>query len=158
MPDAQVGSTPPRTLEQRVADARARLAGDVDAWVATADPGRGVPHLVPLSYLWDGGTLLVSTPAASPTARNLQATGAVRVGLGPTRDVVMVEGTVTWEEAAAIPSDVGDAFAARTGFDPRRSAERYLWFHIRPRRVQAWREADELAGRELMRDGTWLAP
>jgi hypothetical protein len=25
-----------------------------------------------------------------------------------------------------------------------------------PRRIQAWREADELPDRELMRDGRWL--
>jgi NADPH-dependent FMN reductase len=28
---------------------------------------------------------------------------------------------------------------------------------LRPRRIQAWREENELAGRDLMRDGRWLA-
>jgi hypothetical protein len=32
----------------------------------------------------------------------------------------------------------------------------YRWFRITPRRIQAWREANELAGRTLMRDGRWL--
>jgi len=27
---------------------------------------------------------------------------------------------------------------------------------LRPLRVQAWREANEIAGRTLMRDGAWL--
>jgi hypothetical protein len=27
---------------------------------------------------------------------------------------------------------------------------------LRPDRIQAWRESNELAGRLLMRDGTWL--
>jgi len=27
---------------------------------------------------------------------------------------------------------------------------------IRPRRIQAWREANKLPGRELMRNGRWL--
>jgi hypothetical protein len=27
---------------------------------------------------------------------------------------------------------------------------------LRPERIQAWREADEIAGRTLMRDGAWL--
>lgn len=27
----------------------------------------------------------------------------------------------------------------------------------RPQRLQAWREANELEGRDLMRDGHWLA-
>ena len=50
----------------------------------------------------------------------------------------------------------GDRFAARTGFDPRALATPYRWFRIPPRRIQAWREVDELPDRELMRDGRWL--
>ena len=46
---------------------------------------------------------------------------------------------------------MGDAFAAATGFDPRTLTTRYLYFRIHPRRTQAWREADELEGRELTR-------
>ena len=47
-------------------------------------------------------------------------------------------------------------FAARAGFDPRESSPSYRWFRITPRRIQAWREVEELAGRELMRAGRWL--
>jgi hypothetical protein len=32
----------------------------------------------------------------------------------------------------------------------------YRWFRISPGRIQAWREVNELPGRELMRDGRWL--
>jgi hypothetical protein len=32
----------------------------------------------------------------------------------------------------------------------------YRWFRISPRRIQAWREVNELSDRELMRDGRWL--
>ncbi len=53
---------------------------------------------------------------------------------------------------------MGDRFAAKTGFDPRAEATRFRYFRIRPRRIQAWREANELAGRDLMLDGAWLAP
>ncbi|MEU9739920.1 hypothetical protein AB0E12_12100 [Micromonospora chersina] len=42
------------------------------------------------------------------------------------------------------------------GFDPRELDEPYQYFLIRPRRIQAWREANELRGRDLMRDGRWL--
>jgi hypothetical protein len=31
------------------------------------------------------------------------------------------------------------------------------WYRVRPRSMQAWREVDELADRQLMRDGRWLA-
>ncbi|MCG5215414.1 pyridoxamine 5'-phosphate oxidase family protein [Streptosporangium soli] len=147
---------PPRTQEQRKQDTLHRLEHDVDAWVATADGQSGLPYLVPLSFLWDGSALLISTPAASTTSRNLQATGKVRIGIGPTRDVLLIEGTVQVLTAAEITDEVGDAFAAKTGFDPRRLSSPYLYFRIHPQRLQAWREVNELKGRELLTDGHWL--
>jgi nitroimidazol reductase NimA-like FMN-containing flavoprotein (pyridoxamine 5'-phosphate oxidase superfamily) len=146
----------PRTPEQRKHDTLRRLENDVDAWVASAGGAGGAPYLVPLSYRWDGETLLFATPAASPTGRNLRATGTARVGIGPTRDVVMVEGTVATVSQAELTKEEGDLFAAHTGFDPRQLSTPYLYFRVRPSRVQAWREAGELQGRELMRDGEWL--
>jgi hypothetical protein len=147
---------PPRSRRQRQEDALRRLEQDVDAWVATADQASGTPYLVPLSFLWDGTSLLLATPASSPTGRNLQSTGTVRLGIGPTRDLVLIEGTAQALTAGELPEEVGDAFAAKTGFDPRRLAGPYLYFRVHPRRLQAWREANELPGRELMGDGRWL--
>jgi hypothetical protein len=111
---------------------------------------------VPLSFDWDGEALLLATPADSPTGRNLAATRTVRLGLGHTRDVSMIDGDVEVLEIDELPQQRGDQFAARTGFDARALATRYLWFRISPRRIQAWREENELAGRELMREGRWL--
>jgi len=31
------------------------------------------------------------------------------------------------------------------------------WYRISPRRIQAWREVNEMPDRDLMRDGRWLA-
>ena len=149
---------PARTPEQRKHDAVERLEHDVDAWVASADGSDGTPYLVPLSFLWDGVTLLIATPASSPTGHNLQATGRVRVGIGTTRGVVIIEGTVTAQPAAEVPDEVGEAFAAKTGFDPRRLTDPYLYFRIYPQRMQAWREANELRDRELMIGGQWIVP
>jgi hypothetical protein len=149
---------PARAAKQRKQDTLDRLQRDVDAWVATADAGTGTPYLVPLSFLWDGATLLIATPAASPTSRNLRATGKVRLGIGPTRDLVLIEGTVEVLPATEVSDSVGDAFAAKTGFDPRQLSDPYLYFRIRPQRLQAWREVNELKDRELMRGGEWLVP
>jgi nitroimidazol reductase NimA-like FMN-containing flavoprotein (pyridoxamine 5'-phosphate oxidase superfamily) len=145
---------PARTPEQRRQDALKRLEEDVDAWVATADEATGTPYLVPLSFLWNGTALLIATPASTPTGRNLQATGMVRLSLGTTRDVVLIEGTAQILAADELSAEIGDAFAVKTGFDPRELSS-YLYFRIRPERVQAWREVNELKGRELMRDGRW---
>jgi hypothetical protein len=149
---------PARSQKQRKQDSLNRLEHDIDAWVATADEGSGMPYLVPLSFLWDGATLLISTRASSPTSRNLRATGKVRLGIGPTRDLVLIEGTVEALAASELPEEVGDAFAAKTGFDPRRLTSPYLYFRVRPQRLQAWREANELEDRELMRGGQWVVP
>jgi hypothetical protein len=109
---------------------------------ASAD---GAPYLVPLSFDWDGEALLVATPTDSPTGRNLAANRAVRLGLGHTRDVSMIEGEVEVLEIDALPQERGVRFAARTGFDPRTEATPYRWFRISPRRIQAgWSEV--LAG------------
>jgi hypothetical protein len=148
----------PRSQQQRKQDALYRLEHDVDAWVATADGESGTPYLVPLSFLWDGSTLLIATPSTSPTGRNLLATGKVRIGIGPTRDVVLIEGTAQAVAVSELSQEVGDAFAVKTGFDPRQLSTSYLYFRIYPQRLQAWREANELEGRELMRNGQWIMP
>jgi Pyridoxamine 5'-phosphate oxidase len=145
----------PRSRPERRRDTERRLADDVDLWLASASAG-GAPYLVPLSFDWDGEALLVATPSNSPTGRNLAATGAARLALGPTRDVSMIDGDVEVVELDALPQDQAERFAARSGFDPRDEPTPYRWFRVTPRRIQAWREADELAGRELMRDGVWL--
>lgn len=146
---------PPRGREERLRDTRAKLENDIDLWVATSGSPGGV-HLIPLSYLWDGTAFLVSTPRASVTGRNLLADHRVRLSLGPTRDAVVVDGIAEPVDVDGLEPGTGDAFAARTGFDPRGLDEPYQYFLIRPRRIQAWREANELRGRDLMRDGSWL--
>jgi Pyridoxamine 5'-phosphate oxidase len=145
-----------RSRPERRRDTEHRLNHDIDVWVASASAD-GAPYLVPLSFDWDDEALLVATPSNSPTGRNLAATRAARLGLGHTRDVSMIEGDVEVLEIDALPPDRGDRFAARAGFDPRELDTPYRWFRIAPRRIQAWREVDELPDRDLMRDGRWLA-
>lgn len=144
-----------RSLARRREDTEHRLAHDADVWVATASPD-GSPYLVPLSFDWDGEALLVATPAHSATGRNMTATRAVRLGLGETRDVTMIEGVVDAIDDDALPRARREHFVARTGWDPGTETTPYRWFLVHPRRIQAWREVNELSGRELMRDGRWL--
>jgi hypothetical protein len=152
-------SIPVRGGGRRTGDTLALLDGEVDAWVATngPDPEAG-PYLVPLSFHWDGRVLLLATAESSRTARNLASVGRVRLSLGTTRDVVLIEGTAEAIPAAAIPAGEAEAFAAKTGFDPREIDTDYTYVRVRPQWVQAWRSvAEQLAG-PLMRDGTWLVP
>jgi hypothetical protein len=148
-----VGDVPaaPRPRAQRKVDTLALLGMEVDCWVASADAA-GNAYLVPLSYLWDGAALVLATPRQAPTAKNLLRAGVARIALGRTRDVVLVDGRVT--EGA--DDATADAHAQRTGFDPRAEPEDYVYLRVTPVEIRAWREANELSGRLLMRDGTWL--
>jgi hypothetical protein len=145
---------PARSRSQRTTDTLEKLRTDVDLWIASAS-ANGEAYLVPLSHYWDGSALLVATPRTSRTARNLIRTGWARVALGPTRDVVIVEGPVEAIPIGANP-EAEDAHALAAGFDPRTLSEEYVYLRITPHEVQAWREANELEGRFVMRGGAWL--
>ncbi|MFJ9083617.1 pyridoxamine 5'-phosphate oxidase family protein [Streptomyces sp. NPDC102384] len=149
-------AAPARSAKQRKQDTLDRLEREVDAWVATAGPEGGAPYMMPLSFLWRDECLYVSTRATNPVARNLVASGRVHLGIGPTRDVVHITGRCEALSADEVTDEFADAFAASAGFDPRAADGPYVYFRIRPVRIQAWREANELAGRDLMRDGVWL--
>lgn len=147
----------PRSGPERKADVLARFeAVEADAWVATASPS-GVAHLVPLSYAWDGTHLILATEPKLLTVRNIEACGRARLGFGPTRDVVIVDAELDRRiDVADAPVELADLYARQASWDPRRERDPFLFVLLRPTRVQAWREANELAGRTLMQDGVWL--
>lgn len=151
MPDVD----PPRSTAERVHDVVGRLGADVDLWVSTASAD-GDPYLIPLSFLWHDGRIVLATSQQSATVRNLRRGGPVRLALDGLRDVVLIDGDVAFEPAAEIDPSVGDAYTAHAGWDPRPNAAN-TWMLVTPTRIRAWREENELAGRVVMRDRAWLA-
>lgn len=143
----------PRDRATRVADTRRRLDADTDAWLASGN-AEG-PWLVPLTFWWDGDVLRFATELSSATCQRLEAQQRVRVALGETRDVVMIDGEAEVARLATVPAAIRDGLAARLGSDVGSWADAVIT--IRPERVQAWREENELVGRVIMRDGRWLA-
>ncbi len=147
---------PPRDRDQRRIDALGRLESDIDVWVATSDAD-GSPHLVPLSLDWDGVQIVICAGRESLTIQNLMRSSIARLGIGPTRDVVMIDAVVEESVGAdGVSTAMAEHYARRTGWDPRREAGGYVYVCLRPRRIQAWRESNEIAGRTLMRNGEWL--
>ena len=145
----------PRTKAQRKADVLAKLSAKVaDTWVATADAHQ--PYLVPLTMAWLGGRIVLATDQGTPTARNILAHGKARLAVGRTRDVVMIDARLERTIPVADPGPVGDAYAAQSDWDPRTAGDTYIFLVLRPERIQAWREANEIPDRTVMRDGTWL--
>jgi hypothetical protein len=138
-----------------MADTLAMLAKPaVDVWVATASAA-GAAHLVPVSLAWVDERVVIAVEGTSVTARNLTESGEARLAVGPTRDVVMIDAVL--EKTVDVASDdaLGTAHVAQADWDPRREPG-YVFLVLRPVRVQAWREANEIAGRTLMRDGRWF--
>jgi hypothetical protein len=145
----------PRDLETRKADTLEMLSrAAVDVWVATATAA-GAPHLVPVSLAWVDGRVVIAVPRTSVTARNLVASGEARLAVGPTRDVTMIDAVLERTADVADDDALGTAYVAQADWDPRRDTG-YVFLVLRPVRVQAWREANEIAGRTLMRAGEWL--
>jgi hypothetical protein len=129
-------------------------------WVATgsvSEAGAARPFLVPVSLAWIDERVVVAVEAESRTARNLTAHPVARLGLGPTRDVVIIDAVL---EAAidldGAPPAIAGGYAAQADWDPRDAGGHYLYLVLRPERIQAWREANELADRTLMRGGAWV--
>jgi hypothetical protein len=144
-----------RDRETRKADALAMLATPaIDVWVATASDA-GAPHLVPVSLAWVDERAVIAIETSSVTARNLITSGRARLAVGPTRDVVMIDALL--EKAVDVAADdaLGEAYVRQADWDPRRDPG-YVFLVLRPVRMQAWREANEIPGRILMRDGRWL--
>jgi hypothetical protein len=146
-----------RSGSLRKADTLAKLQEvEADVWVATASPA-GREYLVPLSYAWDGEHVILATEPGFVTARNISASGRARLGFGPTRDVVIVDAELAGSvETASAPAELADHYARQSGWDPRDEPAPYVYLLMRPVRIQAWREANELEGRTIMRDGVWL--
>jgi len=145
----------PRDPQTRKADTLAMLAApEIDVWVATASES-GEAHLVPVSLAWVDERVVIAIPAKSVTTTNLTASGRARLAVGPTRDVVMIDAAL--ERTVGVDDDqtLGEVYAAQSDWDPRGDSA-YVFVVLRPVRLQAWRESNEIKGRTLMRDGAWV--
>jgi hypothetical protein len=138
---------------ERAARARELLAGGIDVWVASAS-ATGEAHLIPLSYTWDGSSVLLSTPERSRTARDLFRAGRGRVALPSTRDVVIVDGVIERVDPHDTTGLV-EAFAERHQWDPRLETTPFAFIRLIAEEVQAWSVESELPTRVVFRQGVW---
>jgi general stress protein 26 len=146
-----------RSLEQRKEDALAKLtAKDTNVWVASAST-TGAVHLVPVSHTWNGSQVVLATGASSLTVKNAETNGRVCLALGETRDVVVIEANlVEAVPAPKAPWKLAEGYAAQSGWDPRTEAGDYVYLVLGPERIQVWQEGEDLAGRTVMRNGSWV--
>jgi hypothetical protein len=145
-----------RTVEARRADVLVALEAQRDLWIATADTS-GKPHLIAASAWWDGTDLVVATRGDSRTASNLVVGSEVRLAAGSPADVIMVDARVVDSVPAGEAGELADGFTIAVGWDPREVGEGWVFYRLRPTRIQAYRGYDELEGRFVMRNSRWLA-
>jgi general stress protein 26 len=130
-----------------------RLRSNNNLWLATASDGRG-PHLIPLSYQWDGSRLTTATFEGSRTLKNVRAQPKVRAAIGTTDDVLMIDATATIATVAAI-AEVAARYAQGSGNEPQ-LVPRFAYIQLVPERIQLWKGVAEFRGRTVMRAGVWL--
>ena len=113
--------------------------------------------MVPVSHTWNGNQIILATEPSSRTVANVTANPRVCLALGETRDVVMIEAVL--REAVPkteAPAALAQGYAAQAGWDPQTDGSDYVYLVLGPERIQVWREAEDLAGRTVMRDGAWV--
>lgn len=145
-----------RDIATRKADVMAALEGHADVWLASATL-QGRPHLIAVSAWWDGTDLVIATREDSRTGRNLAANRAATVAAGSPADAIVITVDVVKSHPVEEETRTAEGFAAAVGWDPREVGSGWTFFRLRPNRINALRGYDELDGREVMREGRWLA-
>ena len=146
-----------RSGEERKADALGKLtAVEANVWVASASP-TGAVHLVPVTHSWNGSQTVLATGPRSRTVANVTANPRVRLALGETRDVVVIDAVlVEAVPTTEAPAALAEGYAGQAGWDPRTDGGNYVYLVLRPERIQAWQEAEDPTGRTVMRNGLWV--
>jgi len=144
-----------RDTATRKADVLAALEKQHDLWLASADVA-GRPHLIAVSAWWDGTDLVIATTGSSKTARNLAMNPAARVARGAPADAIVIDAQMIESRAVEDSAELAGGFAAAVGWDPREMGGGWMFFRLRPTRVQAFRGYDEIEDRDVMVRSRWV--
>lgn len=148
-------STPLRDVETRKRDVLRALEGQGHYWLTSADIG-GRPHVIGVSALWDGHELVVTTAGSSRTARNLAMNPTGVLVHGDPSDAIVIHAQVIDSAAVADSADIAADWKQAMGWDPR-EMDGWMFFRLRPERIQAFRGYDEIENRDVMVRSRWLA-
>lgn len=144
--------TSTRSVEQRKKDVLAALERQGHYWLSTAEVG-GRPHVIAVSGLWDGSQMIVTTLDASRTARNMAMNPQVVIAGGDPSDAIVIQAAVI--EAAAVEDspETAEEWKKTMGWTPDAG---WMFFRLRPTRIQAFRGYDEIGGRDVMIRSRWV--
>ena len=144
-----------RDVSARKADVIAALEKQGSYFLVSADV-TGRPHVIAVSAWWDGHQLVVTTSGSSRTARNLAMNPIVKLAGGNPSDAIIIDAQVIDSTAVEDSTDLAGGFQGAMGWDPREMGG-WMFYRLRPTRIQAFRGYDEIEGRDVMLRSRWLA-
>jgi hypothetical protein len=144
-----------RDTATRKKDVLAALEAQGHYWLVTAELG-GRPHVIGVSGWWDDGQIVVATVGSSRTARNMAMNPLVKLAHGDPADAIVIEAQMIDSRAVEDSSDLAAGFAAAVGWDPREVGGGWMFFRLRPTRIQAFRGYDEIQDRDVMVRSRWV--
>ena len=144
-----------RDTATRQADVLQALEKQGQFWLATADVG-GRPHVIAVSAWWDGTDLVVTTTGGSRTARNMAMNPLVTLAGGDPTDAIVIQAQMLESVAVEDSTELALGFSKAMGWDPR-EMDGWMFFRLRPTRIQAFQGYDEIEGRDVMVRSRWLA-
>ena len=149
-------STQLRDVATRKKDVMERLLRSGRFWLGTADK-TGKPHVIAVFAWWHSDALVISTLTGSRTARNMERNPRVTLATGPFDDAIIIHAQMIESRAVDDAPDMAHGFNAALGGEPSQIGEGWTFFRLRPTKIQAFRDFDELEGRDVMIDSRWLA-
>ena len=147
-------STQSRDRATRKKDVLTALERQGHYWLATAEIG-GRPHLIAVSGWWDGGDIVITTLGTSKTARNMAMNPAVMLAGGDPSDAILIQAQVIDSAAVDDSADLAQGYKKAVGWDPR-EMDGWMFFRLRPTRIQAFRGYDEIEDRDVMVRSRWV--
>lgn len=149
-------STPSRDAATRKKDVLAFLEKQGHYWLSTAEIG-GRPHVIAVSGLWDGSGITVTTLGSSKTAKNMAMNPLVVLAGGDPQDAIVIQAQVIESVPVGESPRVLQDWKKTMGWDPSELGD-WMFFLLRPTRIQAFRGYDEIGGRDVMVRSRWVEP
>ena len=141
-----------RSVEQRKADVLAALKKQGHYWLSTAQIGGG-PHVIGVSGLWQEDEMVVTTLGTSKTARNLAMNPLAVLAGGDPSDAIVMQAQVIESRPVEESARLAEEWKAAMGWEPPGD---WVFYRLRPTRIQAFRGYEEIKGRDVMIRSRWL--
>ena len=145
-------STPSRDTATRKKDVLAFLEKQGHYWLTTAEIG-GRPHMIAVSGLWNGDEMVVTTLGTSKTARNMAMNPLVVLAGGDPADAIVIQAQMLDSVPVEDSPRMVQEWKAAMGWEP---AGDWVFYRLRPTRIQAFRGYEEITGRDVMIRSRWV--